>query len=218
MPDQAISALSSADPASTALVPVVVNATTVQTNLAEAVGYWSTAAGDMVYADGARSLARLAIGTSGSVLESTGGIPAWKKSNIGAGLSQTGSAAPATGYAAFSFNTEDYDADGMASTAAAATSQIVIRTPGVYLLNGFMQYSASSPASASALGGAALTVDGSIKTELLAPLTAAFQTFVVTAVASLSSGQAVGLYTYLQSTNATFAGKPKLAAQLLARL
>lgn len=79
MPDLPISGLSSADPASTALVPVVVNSSTVQTNLAEAVGYWSTAAGDMVYADGARSLARLAIGTSGQFLKrSTATIaPAW---------------------------------------------------------------------------------------------------------------------------------------------
>ena len=72
-----ISGLSSADPSSNALVPVVQNSTTVKTTLEEAVGFWSTAAGDMVYANGARSLLRLPIGTSGQILQSTGGIPAW---------------------------------------------------------------------------------------------------------------------------------------------
>src|SRR3990167_2833907 len=77
MPDNPISALSSVDPASTATLVGVVNSTTVRFTLDEAVGFVTTAAGAMMYAAAARNMARLPIGTSGQILQSTGGIPAW---------------------------------------------------------------------------------------------------------------------------------------------
>ena len=83
MPDQAISAHSSGDPTSTSLLVVVNNSTTMKTTLDEAVGFVTTAAGDMMYAAGARNLARLPIGTSGQVLQSTGGAP----TRVGGGIS-----------------------------------------------------------------------------------------------------------------------------------
>src|SRR3990167_6186748 len=79
MPDQAISAHSSGDPTSTSLLVVVNNSTTMKTTLDEAVGFVTTAAGDMMYAAGARNMARLAPPASGAVLtySSAGAAPAW---------------------------------------------------------------------------------------------------------------------------------------------
>jgi len=79
VPDQTITQLSSADPTATAILPGVVNSTTQKFELQEAVGYWSTVAGDMVYANGARTLTRLAPGTSHSYLRmsTAGTAPQW---------------------------------------------------------------------------------------------------------------------------------------------
>lgn len=97
MPDTSISGLSSADPASTALVPLVVNTTTVKTTLDEAVGFWSTAQGDMVYAAAARNLARLAPPTTGAVMVYSSGssAPSWSIPTSGAVMVGTSLGVPA---------------------------------------------------------------------------------------------------------------------------
>src|SRR3990167_5588354 len=119
MPDQAISAHSSGDPTSTSLLVVVNNSTTMKTTLDEAVGFVTTAAGDMMYAAGARNMARLAVGASGTVLESTGGVPAWR--TPGAGVSAaakvyatavlSSNLQSSGGYVVASWSAEDFDND-----------------------------------------------------------------------------------------------------------
>ena len=78
MPDQSISQLSSGDPSSASLAVHVTNSTTMKTTVDELVGFWSTAAGDIVYATAARNLGRVGIGTSGTYMRvSSANIPSW---------------------------------------------------------------------------------------------------------------------------------------------
>ena len=77
MPSRAWSAHSTALPSSLADLLGNVGTTTSRFTLDQAAGFWATAAGDIVYAVAARNLGRLAIGSSGSVLQSSGGVPVW---------------------------------------------------------------------------------------------------------------------------------------------
>ena len=168
MPDLPISGLSSADPASTALVVLVVNATTVRSELQEAVGYWSTAAGDIVYANAARSLTRLAdpgasgavlvrssaaaapawlaLGSSGTFLHSTGGMPTWSSvtvssvTEIGCGLRHSAAQSNASTPFGLLFDTELWDTDGMHSTVS-NSSLVTIRTAGTYIITANVGFS-----------------------------------------------------------------------------
>ena len=76
------------------LVSAALLNTHVRDNLLETAVAKSTVAGDLTYATAANALARLGIGSSGFVLESTGGVPAWRAQNMGVIFSTTlGSAA-----------------------------------------------------------------------------------------------------------------------------
>ena len=89
-----------------------------------------TTTGDMIYASGANTPARLAIGSTDQVLKVSGGIPAWGAAPAPAfkGVYLTKSAAqsiPITTYTAITWDTEAYDTDGFHSNTT-NTSRITI--------------------------------------------------------------------------------------------
>ena len=74
-----ISQLSTELPTSVSVLPGNVGSTTKGFTVDQAVGFWSTAQGDMTYAAAARNLTRLAPPTSGAVMtySSASSVPAW---------------------------------------------------------------------------------------------------------------------------------------------
>ena len=88
MPSRAWSAHSTALPSSLADLLGNIGTTTNRFTLDQAAGFWATAQGDLVYAAGARNLARLAPPTSGAVLLYSSGssAPSWSIPTSGAVL------------------------------------------------------------------------------------------------------------------------------------
>ena len=143
MPDQAISAHSSGDPTSTSLLVVVNNSTTMKTTLDEAVGFVTTAAGDMMYAAGARNMARLAPGSSYQTLtmSSAATAPAWftpPNFHLVNATSQTVDTTGAAGAINLTWLDEVYDTDGTHSTAT-NPERVTCNTPGKYWVEAHIQ-------------------------------------------------------------------------------
>jgi hypothetical protein len=103
----------------------------------------TTTTGDIIYASGANTPARLGIGTTDQVLKVTAGVPAWAtpasgSTYVGVAATASGASMSVTGNTQHTllFPTEDFDTDGFHSTAT-NTSRITIPTGkgGKYLIN-----------------------------------------------------------------------------------
>jgi hypothetical protein len=76
--DIKISAITSADPTTATDIIGNIGVNTRRFTIKQAVNQWISAAGDILYGTGTSDSTRLAIGSAGKILESTGGIPAWR--------------------------------------------------------------------------------------------------------------------------------------------
>ena len=82
----------------------------------------TTTTGDIIYASGANTPARLGIGTTGQVLNVSGGVPAWAtiasgSTYVGASVSNTvGQSIANATETTLTFDTEQFDTDGIHST------------------------------------------------------------------------------------------------------
>jgi hypothetical protein len=102
----------------------------------------SQASGDLFYANGASSIARLGIGAAGKILRSTGSAPAWegmRGAQVSRGASQS---IPNASYTAASFPSETFDT--AAFWAAGNPSRITIPRTGYYLIGGKIGWDANS--------------------------------------------------------------------------
>jgi hypothetical protein len=112
----------------------------------------TTTTGDIIYASGANTPARLAIGTSADVLTVSGGIPAWAApaastpTFVGCFLTKSGNQSLANNtLTALTFDTEELDTDGFHSTVS-NTSRITIPAGkgGKYLIIGQVSFTANT--------------------------------------------------------------------------
>ena len=107
----------------------------------------TTTTGDIIYASSANTPARLGIGSSGQVLQVSGGIPSWAtltSSPTFAGCSaqnSTGLSISSATWTAVTLNSEEFDTDGYHSTSS-NTSRMTIPTgkAGKYFINGIIRY------------------------------------------------------------------------------
>jgi len=109
-----------------------------------------TTTGDIIYASGANTPARLGIGTTNQVLKVSGGLPAWGAAPtptfVGCSLYKSGNQAVANGTStAITFDLELFDTNGFHDNST-NNSRITIPSgyAGKYLITGVIQWASSS--------------------------------------------------------------------------
>lgn len=137
-----------------------------------------TTAGDLAYASSSTTLSRLGIGSSGSLLRSTGSAPAWLAAGTNYQFLQMASGAPAWGGVHFAsvyhnttqsigsgfataivFNSEYSDSQGWHSTSS-NTDRITVGSAGYYMASCYVYYTTGG-GSGTYLDEIALWRDGS---------------------------------------------------------
>ena len=106
------------------------------------------ATGDIWYRNSSGELTRLAVGSSGYHLKSSGGLPVWTPAALEfARVTHSASATLSNGvWTGLDFNTDVFDASSMHSTGA-NSSQVVAPTAGIYQATANVQWSSNSSGS-----------------------------------------------------------------------